>query len=107
MSDEQAVVPAPPAEVTQPLLSHRRRLAAWGLAALADLVQLVFVPLFGEGAASPVNEAVDVVVALGLTWLVGFHWSFLPTLLVESLPVVDLAPTWTGAVFLATRRKGK
>ena len=40
-----------------------------------------------------------------LTWLVGWHFSFLPSFAVKVLPVVDLAPTWTIAVFLATRQK--
>ena len=105
MSNQKTAALSLPAPTEARPLTSGRRLAAWGVALVADLVQIVIVPLFGEGAASPTNTALDVVVALTMTWLVGFHWSFVPTILVESLPVVDLAPTWTGAVFLATRGK--
>ena len=51
----------------------------------------------------PVNQVVDVVTALVMTWLVGWHWAFLPTFVVEALPIVDLVPSWTVAVLVATR----
>src|SRR4029453_14403993 len=35
--------------------------------------------------------------------LLGWHWAFLPAFLTELVPFVDLVPTWTIAVFLATR----
>jgi len=40
-----------------------------------------------------------------LSWLVGFHWAFLPTFIAELLPFVDLVPSWTLAVWLATRTR--
>jgi hypothetical protein len=103
MDKPLAIAPPTAVEATSP--TRTRRLAAWGVAGLADLVQLVFVPVFGEGAASPANDALDVGVGIVLTFLIGFHWSFVPSLIAESLPMVDLAPTWTAAVFLATRGK--
>jgi hypothetical protein len=36
--------------------------------------------------------------------LLGWHWAFLPTLMIEALPGADLFPTWTAAVFFATRQ---
>ena len=80
-----------------------RKRAAWSLAAAADLCQLALFPLFGEGLPSPVNDVLDAVVGAGLTLLIGFHWSFVPAMIAESLPIVDVAPTWTGSVWLATR----
>lgn len=85
-------------------LTRSRRTAAWAIALAADLAQIVLMPLFGGGATSPLNNALDVGVALALTYLVGFHWSFVPSLIAESLPLVDLAPTWTAAMFLASRK---
>ncbi len=88
-------------------VSPKRVLAARILAIAADAVQLGGFPVFGLGIASPYNDALDVVVAGALTWLVGFHWAFLPSFLIELVPGIDLVPTWTGAVLLATRGQGK
>ena len=41
--------------------------------------------------------------ALALTKLVGFHWSYLPGTALELIPGADLAPSWTAAAWLATR----
>jgi hypothetical protein len=65
-------------------------------------VQIAIAPLFGEGFASPFNDALDLAVAAILIKLLGFHWAFLPALAAEALPVLDLAPTWTAAVLLVT-----
>jgi len=65
---------------------------------LMDLVQLhpaLEIP--------PINQIVDVATAIAMTWLVGWHWAFLPTFVVEAVPIVDLVPTWTLAVLVATR----
>jgi len=87
-------------------LSPRRRRAALLIAIAADVTQWVALPLVAWGAASPVNDALDVVVAVVMIRLVGFHWAFLPTFVVELLPFVDLVPSWTVAVWLATRSDG-
>jgi hypothetical protein len=55
------------------------------------------------GVASPVDDVLDVVVALVMLKLVGFHWAFLPAFAAELVPFVDLVPSWTAAVWLATR----
>ena len=77
------------------------------VAAIADAAQFFLFPLFGEGVASPLNVGLDLVLCLVMTRLVGFHWSFAPTFVAELVPVLDLAPTWTAAVLLATIGKGK
>ena len=82
------------------------RLRVWvarALAIAADALQIVFLPLFGEGFASPVNDALDVMVGLVLVWLVGWHWAFLPSFAVELVPGLDIFPSWTTAVWFATR----
>ncbi len=73
------------------------------IAGAADLLEIVVFPAFIEGALSPVNDALDVAVALAMTWLLGWHWAFLPTFLAELVPVVGLVPTWSAAVYIATR----
>ena len=75
------------------------------LAVVADLLQLVLFPVFVEGFASVLNDVLDVVVGIVMVRLVGWHLAFLPAFVVKVLPVADLAPTWTLAVFLATRSK--
>jgi len=80
--------------------------AAWAVALIADAVQWIVWPLFIAGAASPLDTIVDVVVAGLLIQLVGWHWAFLPSFIAELIPGVDLVPTWTAAVFLATRGRG-
>jgi hypothetical protein len=42
-----------------------------------------------------------------MSWLIGWHWAFLPTFVSELIPLWDLVPTWTAAVFFATRGHGK
>jgi len=84
-------------------LTRRRVVAARSLAVVADSVQLGLLPLFAEGVLSPANDALDVVVALLMTALVGWHWAFVPAFISELVPVLGLVPTWTAAAFLATR----
>jgi hypothetical protein len=84
----------------------KRIWAARGLAAAADAVQIFLFPLFGEGFASPFDVVLDGAMAVILTKLVGFHWSYLPSVALELVPGMDLAPTWTAAALLATGGRG-
>ena len=77
--------------------------AARLIAVAADLLQIGLLPIFGPGVVSPADDALDVAVAGLLTWLVGWHWSFLPSFVAELVPGLDLVPTWTAAVLFATR----
>lgn len=78
---------------------------AWTIAIIVDFLQWIAFPLFVGGAVSPWNDALDVLVAVVMIRLLGWHWSFVPTFLVELFPLFDLTPTWTLAVLLATRRQ--
>jgi hypothetical protein len=113
MTDIEPVKPPPTAPVPAPATpvpaagaprDARRRRIAWVIAIAADLLQFILLPLMVEGFLSPLNQAVDVGVAIVMTALLGWHWAFLPTFVAESLPFVDLVPTWTFAVHLATRK---
>ncbi len=75
------------------------------VAVVADLLQIVLVPTFFPAAISPAVNVIDLVVAVVLLRTVGWHWAFLPTFIAELIPFVDLIPTWTAAVFLATRNQ--
>jgi hypothetical protein len=81
------------------LKSKRSRFrAAMALAIAADAVQIVIFPLFVEGAISPLDDALDLIVMAALIWLTGWHWEFLPSFVAELVPGLDLVPFWTLAV---------
>jgi hypothetical protein len=84
------------------LPSNPRRIAL-AIAILADAVQIVFFPMFVEGVFSPLDDLLDIAVAWMLTRLLGWHWAFLPSFVAKVVPGVDLVPTWTMAVLVATR----
>jgi hypothetical protein len=81
------------------LLTPRRAWIARGVAVLVDLAQVALLP----AELTPLNNAIDVAAAIALVALVGWHWAFLPTFLAEMIPFVDLVPSWTLAVAIATR----
>jgi len=68
------------------------------VAIAADAIQLIFLPLFAEGAISPADDLLDLGVAATMVHLLGWHWEFLPSFLVKLVPGVDLVPFWTLAV---------
>ena len=88
-------VPAKPSPLARKVST---RWVAFGIAAAADAVQFAFIPLFGEGFASPLNDALDLAVAGALVWLLGFHWALVPAAVSELVPGLDLAPTWSASV---------
>src|SRR6266853_4185536 len=88
------------------LKSSEHRLA-WLVAMAADAIQIVGFPIFVEGAVSPADSVLDLVVAFVLIRLLGWHWAFLPTLAAELIPGADLFPTWTAAVWFVTRQQVK
>ncbi len=80
-------------------MSRRLRLRiAMGLAIVADALQLLVLPMFIEGAASPSDDVLDAVVGGAMIYLLGMHWEFLPSFLGKLVPGVDLVPFWTLAV---------
>ena len=80
---------------------------AWAVAIAADTLQIAAFPFFAEGAVSPADSALDLIVAFLMIRLLGWHWAFLPTLAAELIPGADLFPTWTAAVWFVTRQKLK
>jgi hypothetical protein len=86
------------------LPDHRARRVAWILAITADFVQIALMPFFSEGVASPANDVLDLIVGVCMVRLLGWHPALLPTLIAELVPGLDLVPTWTIAVWFATRK---
>jgi len=78
--------------------------AAMILAIGADVLQLFVMPLFSEGALSPADDVLDLILAAILVRLLGWHWEFLPAFAAELVPGVDLIPFWTLAVLNVYRK---
>jgi hypothetical protein len=89
-----------------PPLTRRRLAAAVALALVADLLDLAVTGAedFSLGLGLVPGEAIsaglDVVVMALMTRLLGFHWLFLPSFLLELVPEVEALPTWLGCVGL-------
>jgi hypothetical protein len=97
---QQAAVADEPIAISQ----RTRFQVAMILAILADALQLVFLPLFVEGAESPADDVLDLGVGAALVGLLGWHWEFLPSVIAKLVPGVDLVPFWTIAVANVYRR---
>ena len=72
--------------------------AAMAIAVIADIAQMALFPLFIEGAASPVDDVLDLAVAGILSYLLGWHWEFAPSFVGELVPGLNFVPLWTLAV---------
>jgi hypothetical protein len=68
------------------------------MAIVADVLQMVVFPLFVEGFESPAEDMLDLGIGAVLTYLLGWHWEFLPSFCAKLVPGVDLVPLWTIAV---------
>lgn len=86
------------------LLDRWRFQTAMILAMAADAAQIFVMPLFAEGALSPADDVLDLVLAAVLVRLLGWHWEFLPAFAAELVPGVDLVPFWTFAVMNVYRK---
>ncbi len=81
-----------------------RMKTALAVAIVADILQMIVLPLVIEGAISPADDVLDLCVAGVLSSLLGWHWEFLPSFLGKLVPGVDLVPLWTLAVANVYRR---
>ena len=99
-----------PIELNMPgtdIVPKVRMRTALALAIVADAVQILGAPIFAEGAASPVDDLVDLTMAAVLSYLLGWHWEFLPSFAAKLVPGVDLVPLWTLAVGNVYRKSKK
>ncbi|HXY10803.1 MAG TPA: hypothetical protein VEI52_23425 [Terriglobales bacterium] len=97
-------VPAAESQDPTSLSPLARFRAAAILAVAADALQILLFPLLAEGAVSPADDLLDLLVGALLVHLLGWHWEFLPTFLAELVPGVDLVPFWTLAVINVYRK---
>ena len=83
--------------------SPARLRAAWIIAIAVDAVQI------GLSFTGPLGFLLDVPLDLAtsaaLWWLLGWHWALLPSFLFELLPIADMAPTWSLAIWVISTRK--
>jgi hypothetical protein len=103
-----AAIPPPPVAGTigflrarvlgVPAVSMKRKTLAFAIAVVADLMQLVLFPFFSGGAASPLDDGLDIVVAVSLLFLLGYSHRLALAFAIELVPGVDLFPTWTAVV---------
>ena len=71
---------------------------AFIVAIIADILQLIGLPIMIMGAESPADDVLDLCVGGLLGWLLGWHWEFAPSFLAKLVPGVDMVPLWTLAV---------
>ncbi len=87
--------------------SKKNLMIALAVAVLADALQILLLPLTIGGGFMPVDDVIDFVIAGVMTYLLGWHWVFLPTAAAKLVPFVDMAPFWTLAVFFVALRQKK
>jgi hypothetical protein len=97
--------------MARPELTKNRILIAYAVAILADLIEFPITAAEVTVVAAPAAEGmafvVDAIVFGIVTKLLGFHWLFLPSFLVEVVPGLDMLPTWVDCVFFCRAAKEK
>jgi hypothetical protein len=86
--------------IPRPPISQRRKAVALAVAGAVDMLQMFIVPLVVEGAASPVEDVLDVFAAVVLTAICGFKWQFVLAFFMELVPGLDILPTWSAVALL-------
>jgi hypothetical protein len=106
---EPDILPGEVGPAAEPARAGSARVrAAWVVAILVDAIQLGTSPMELAGPLAWFMETgADLLTGAVMIWLLGLHWVFLPSFLTKMLPFVDLAPTWTAAVFFVTRSRRK
>jgi TM2 domain-containing membrane protein YozV len=74
-----------------PQLSRTRMVLALALAIAADGLQFCL----GFAGWAFIDQAIDCVAMVLVSWVIGFHILLLPTFVVELVPVLEDLPTWT------------
>jgi hypothetical protein len=97
--------------MAKPELTRKRILIAYVVAIIADLIEFPISALELTAIGAPVamflSFILDVFVFGIMAFLLGFHWLFLPSFLVEVVPGLDMIPTWVGCVFFVVRQRKK
>jgi len=85
-------------------LTPARIRAAWIIALATDAIQIGILPISGP-LSIPVDAVLDFITMALLWGILGWHWALLPSFLIELLPIADMAPTWSLAIWVITARK--
>ncbi|MGH7953580.1 MAG: hypothetical protein ACREFE_16920 [Limisphaerales bacterium] len=75
-------------------LTLTRIIFALAVAVIADGLQL----MLGFFGWIFLDQAIDVMTMVLVSWAIGFHWLLLPTFILEFIPLADELPTWTACV---------
>jgi hypothetical protein len=80
------------------------------VAVVADVLELPITAVentvIGMLPGELADGVVDIVVMGIMTRLLGFHWLFLPSFVLEAIPEIDVLPTWVGCVaYVVWQRK--
>ncbi len=88
-----------------PPVTRPRIFAAFAVALAADGGQLLLGPLGWVF----LDQAIDCMTMIVLSRLLGFHVLFLPTFVVELVPLLEDLPTWTActAAVIVLRQRGQ
>ena len=86
-----------------PRLTPLRMGLAMAVAVVADGVQLLLGGLGWLG----LDQLIDGVAMVLVSWIIGFHILLLPTFIIELVPVLEDLPTWTActAAVIALRKR--
>lgn len=94
----------------KPKLTRNQIIAAFAVAVVADILEFPITAAEATVVGAPAGElgacVLDTVVFGIMTRLLGFHWMFLPSFVVEVIPGLNMFPTWVGCVaFVVWKRK--
>ena len=86
-----------------PHLTRMRMALAMAVAVVADGLQLLLASFGWFG----LDQLIDGVAMVLVSWIVGFHILLLPTFIIELVPVLEDLPTWTActAAVIALRKR--
>jgi hypothetical protein len=73
-------------------ISKKRMALAFLVAAVSDAGSIP------AEAIPPLEWGIDIVTAVLLLLILGFHWQFVPALIVEAIPGLAVFPSWMAAV---------
>jgi hypothetical protein len=86
-----------------PVLTRQRVWSAYAVAVTTDALQF----LLGPFGWLIVDELLDVAAMILIGRLIGFHPIFLPTFILEFIPVAEMLPTWTACVAIVVALRGR
>jgi hypothetical protein len=88
--------------MAKPKITRNRIILAFTVAVIADALEFPITGVEATVIGAPEGEAaagvLDCIVMGIMIKLLGFHWMFLPSFIVEIIPAVDMFPTWVGCV---------